>query len=320
MPEFAPPRPAARPAPSSITGLLQVSARMLSAGALRAALAAEQALLVQSTGAGPSLPATCTHSSLILPHTLGASLQSIPQSSKGAAFSSFSLQDPPPLPRLPPAGPQVAHLLPSRLTAGGGLSQAMAALEGACMSEMPFSLLVPLEGGHAEQEAGGEAEELAADGGDEGAAAAADVAEALEALGCGPLHSAHHQGAAAGEPERGLMPPPPPRPVASRQPPPAGLSREQLAAAVLAATEAAHPSAAGWGTSGAEEGMADSFGDPAPQALPPEQPASSPAGPPGGTRRSCRLAVVPPAAAAPAGLMAGGAPTWRMHQVRRRAG
>lgn len=198
----------------------------------------------------------------------------------------------------------------------------MAALEGACMSEMPFSLLVPLESGHAEQEAGEEVEQMAADdGGDEeGAAAAADVAEALEALGCGPLHRAHHQGPAAGEAQRELMPPPPPRPVASCQPPPAGLSREQLAAAVLAATDAAHPSAAGWGASGAEEGMADSFAGAAPQARPLEQPAGSPAGPPGGTRRSCRLAVLPPAAAAPAGLMAGGAPTWQMHQVRRRAG
>lgn len=239
-------------------------------------------------------------------------MQSIPETSQEPAFSlggSFPPHDQPPLPPQQHAGRQAAHPAPSGFTAAGGLSQAMAALDGACMSEMPFSLMV--EGGPA-AEVGDVAEQLALAAKHE--AAAADVAATLEALGCGRLQGGPRQGAAAGEHERELMPPPPPRRVAARQPP-AGLSREQLAAAVLAATEVAHPSAAGWDASDTDEGMADSFGGPTTEAMPPEVPAGPPAEPPGGARRSCRLAAVVPGAPADS-LAAGRSPAVQMRQVR----
>lgn len=239
-------------------------------------------------------------------------MQSIPETSQEPAFSlggSFPPHDQPPLPPQQHAGRQAAHPAPSGFTAAGGLSQAMAALDGACMSEMPFSLMV--EGGPA-AEVGDVAEQLALAAKHE--AAAADVAATLEALGCGRLQGGPRQGAAAGEHERELMPPPPPRRAAARQPP-AGLSREQLAAAVLAATEVAHPSAAGWDASDTDEGMADSFGGPTTEAMPPEVPAGPPAEPPGGARRSCRLAAVVPGAPADS-LAAGRSPAVQMRQVR----
>lgn len=162
-------------------------------------------------------------------------------------------------------------LAPSGLTAAVGLNQALAALDGACMSEGPFSLMVPpeavlLEGGPA------------AEGGDRACvdeAATADVAVALEALGCNAPRGALRQ---AGERERELMPPPPPRQMSARQLAPVDLSREQLAAAVLAATEA------GRAAPGSDERMAD-----------------------------CRLAAAAPAAAGTAPA-AGHTPT-QMHQV-----
>lgn len=220
----------------------------------------------------------------IFPFIMGtnppACLQSIPETSWGPAFSlgaSFPHDQPPLPPPLLRGAQQALPLAPSGLTAAGGLSQAMAALDGACMSEGPFSLMVPpevlpLEGGPV------------AEGGDRACvveAAAADVAVALEALGCNAPRGTLRQ---AGEHERELMPPPPPRQMVARQLAPAGLSREQLAAAVLAATEA------GRAAPGSDACMTD-----------------------------CRLAAAAPAAAG-TGPAAGHTPTVQMHQVRHGGG
>ena len=189
------------------------------------------------------------------------SFRPLPQ---GAACGSFQ------------AARRAVRPAPSGFTAAGGLSQALAALEGGMSELPPFSLLLPLEGGPAGAvEAGEEAEQAAA----------------MAALDCGAAAGADD------ERQRQLMPPPPPRPAPARQPQPAAPTREQLAAAALAVAEAEGlASLAGWGEtgdSGLQEGMADSFsGLPAP-SLPPELPAGLPAEQQGGGggRRSSRRAA-----------------------------
>lgn len=184
--------------------------------------------------------------------------------------------------------PTAAHPAPSGLTAGGGLSLALAALEGGCLSELPpFSLMLPLESGPAAGvEAGEEAEQAA-----------------MAALECGAAPGA------GGERQCQLMPPPPPRPAPARQPKPPAPTREQLAAAALAVAEAEGlASPAGWGEAGeagTREGMADSFSGLPAGSVPPQLPPGLPAGQP--SSRRATLA---------AGSAARRPPSVRMRQVR----